>query len=378
MITHRMSTQSSESPVKFYKIIALSFLLITVALLGVIIFITSKKADIIVIAKDDAKKVNMSLTVTPDGKGDRALVGTVTSTQFAWTEKYQPTGTKRTETIATGEVIIYNKTNASQPLVRTTRVLTPSGVLFRLSEATVVPANGQVTVPVYADKSGSSSEIEPSTFTIPGLPESKQLLVYAESKNPMVGGSESVAILSEEDIKSAKNNYTEKVKQTFLQTLSQSLNEVNVTVSDQNLLVSASPGATVSEFTVSGTSTLIVVSYNMKDLKAKIAKEVENKIDTTAEKFLTADQKPYVVVSNFDLSNGTANITLTQDALVTIDANVEKMAPYHFLGKSKEEIQRYVLGLDHVVGVDIKFSPSWITTAPTAADKIRVIVKSVK
>lgn len=378
MITHRMSTQSGESPVKFYKIIALSFLVITVALLGVIIFITSKKADIIVIAKEDAKKVNMSLIITKDGKGDKAIQGVVTSTVFTWSEKYQPTGTKRKESVATGEVIIYNKTSAAQPLVVKTRLQTKDGVLFRLAKGTNVPPNGEVTVSVYADQPGAASEIGIASFIIPGLPESKQKLIYAESKKPMVGGSESVAVLSDEDIKSAKDNYTEKVKQAFLQTISQSLNEVNVTVASQNLQVSAEPGAPVSEFIVSGDTTLIVVSYNLKDLKAKIAKDVENKIDTTAEKFLTADKKPSVSVTNYNLQDSTADITLTQDALVTLDANVEKLAPYHFLGKSKDEIQRYILGLDHVVGVDIKFSPSWITTAPTAADKIRVIVKNVK
>lgn len=373
-----MSTQSGESPVKFYKIIALSFLVITVALLGVIIFITSKKADIIVIAKEDAKKVNLSLVITKDGKGDKAIPGTVTTTVFSWSEKYQPTGTKRTESIATGEVTVYNKTSTAQPLVVKTRFITESGILFHLAKDTRVPANGEVTVPVYAAKSGAASEIGPSSFKIPGLPESKQKFIYAESKKAMVGGSESVAVLSDEDVKSAKENFLEKSKQAFLATLSQSLNETNVTVSDQNLKVSAEVGSAVAEFTVSGETTIVVVSYNLKDLKAKIAKDVENKIDVTAEKFLTADKKPAVTVSNFNLKEGTADVTLTQDALVTLDANVEKLAPYHFLGKSKDEIQRYILGLDHVVGVDIKFSPSWITTAPTAADKIRVIVKNVK
>ncbi|OGH68577.1 MAG: hypothetical protein A3D53_01215 [Candidatus Magasanikbacteria bacterium RIFCSPHIGHO2_02_FULL_45_10] len=378
MITHRMSTQSGDSPVKFYKIIALSFLVITVVLLGVIIFITSKKADIIVLAKEDAKKVNMSLSITPDGKGERVIAGTVTSTKFIWSEKYQPTGTKRKESVATGEAIIYNQTNAAQPLVVKTRLLTSEGVLFRLTRGVTVPANGQSTVAVYADKPGSESEIGPSKFIIPGLPEFKQKVIYAESKKSMTGGQTSVAILSEEDVKSAKENYTEKVKQAFLATISPSLYEVNIVVADQLLTVNAEIGFPVSEFMVKGTSTLVVVSYNLKDLKAKIAKEVESKIDVTEERFLTADKKPYVTVAGYNLNDGTADINLTQDALVTIDANVEKLAPYHFLGKNKDEIQRYVLGLDHVVGVDLKFSPSWITTAPTSADKIRVIVKNVK
>lgn len=377
MITHRMSTQSGEPSAKWYKFVAVSFLLITILLLGVIIFITSKKADIVIVAKEDAKKVNLTVTLSANKKPG-SIPGAVTSTVFAWTEQYQPTGTRTVQGTSKGEVIIYNKTAADQPLVKTTRLLDPNGVMFRVAETTRVPAHGQVTVSVYADQAGAASDLAPTIFTIPGLPEAKQKVVYAESKAAMSGGAATVGILSSDDITSAQANFKEKVKQAFLQTISQTGRELSVSVSEQSVKTSAKAGDQVGSFTVSGTSTLIVVSYDMKDLTAKVASEVSSKIDTSAERFITADRKPTVSVSNFSLKDGTADLAVTQDALVTLDANVDKLAPTNFVGKSKDEIQRYILGLDHVVGVDIKFSPSWMSSAPTVADRIRVMVKNVQ
>jgi hypothetical protein len=167
-----------------------SFLLITIALLGVVIFITSKKAEVTIVAKEDAKKVTLNVTLSQEGAKPGSMPGSVTSTVFSHTEKYQPTGTKSVAGTSKGEVIIYNKTGLAQPLVKTTRLLSPTGVLFRLSVNTTVPPQGQVTVPVYADQPGPLGDIAPTTFTIPGLIEVKQKTIYAESKAAMIGGKQ--------------------------------------------------------------------------------------------------------------------------------------------------------------------------------------------
>src|SRR3989338_1558315 len=174
MITHRRSTKMAtpEPPIRFYRTIAISFLLITLALLGVIIFFTSKKATILVLASDGSKQVAINLEVgggRQEGGASNRMSGLVTTTLFSRSEKYYPTGTKTISGIAGGEVVIYNKSNTAQPLVKTTRLLVANGALFRLSDRVLVPANGQVTAEVYADQSGSASDISPSRFSIPGL-----------------------------------------------------------------------------------------------------------------------------------------------------------------------------------------------------------------
>lgn len=381
MITHRLSTQPSfEPPVRFYKIIALSFLLITVALLGVVIFITSKKADIVIVTKEDSKPVNLNVTVNGTGTGAQALKGTVSSTVFFWSEKYQPTGTKKVSGQSKGQVIIYNTGSAEQPLVKTTRLLSKDGVLFRLSEGVAVPANGQVTAAVYADQPGAAGDIAPTVFTIPGLLPPKQKIVYAESRQPMAGGLATVGVLSDEDLKSAGEDHRLKVREAFLAKLKGAGvgPEVALSAVNQSIRADRKAGEEVASFTLSGTTTFVAVIYNPSDLAALIDREAVSSIDATAEKLLSAAEPPRVSVAHFDAALGTAELAVRQDVVVVLDANAQRLSPEHFFGKKKDEIERYILGLSHVAGVEVKFSPSWVFSAPSVSDRIHVVVKNIQ
>lgn len=380
MITHRMSTQPlPEPPVKFYKIIAISFLLLTVVLLAVVVFITSKTASITIIAKQDTEPITLAVQVSSDAAGDNEIHGTVSTTKFAWTEHYQPTGNKKSLGVSKGEVIIYNRSNAAQPLVKTTRLLTVNGILFHLAVGTVVPPNSQVAVPVYADQVGVTYDIPPSQFTIPGLNPDKQKVVFAESKVSMSGGEETVGVLSREDIASAEDNYRQKVKDAFLANYPPALTGIVqiISLADTALKTDHAAGEEVGGFKVFGTSTVTVVSYNSNELNNLLTKQVDSKIDSTSEKFLSLSMAPTVTISSGSVKDGKAQLSVRQEVGVTLDANVPKLSLDHFYGKNKSEISRYILGLDHVQGVDVQFSPAWVFTAPTVAERIHIVVKNI-
>lgn len=382
MITHRMSTQpfEPEPQTRWYKIIALTFLFVTVVLLAVVVFITSKKADITVIAKEDSEPISTTVTVSSGKAGATVIPGMVTSTSYVYSEKYYPTGSKKVDGIATGEATIFNKTNEEQILVKTTRLLPASGILFHISDRVVVPANGQVTVAVYADKPGVSGEIAPTDFIIPGLPVDKQKVIFAKSTKPMIGGVQSIGVLTNEDLKAAEVAYRKHIVESFTASLGTSSikQERLVQVADPKLSFNHKVGDEVGEVIVSGTSTVVIVTYNSEELANYLDRELEDKIDVRSERFLAIDAKPEVSLKSFNLKEGTAVLNVTQDVIVTLDANVEKLAPSNFFGKKKDEIERYIITMDHVAGVTVKFSPSWMFSAPTVPDKIHIVVKNVK
>ncbi|MDO8509668.1 MAG: hypothetical protein Q7S24_00825, partial [bacterium] len=137
MIVRQRETRSrlpNEPTVRFYRTIAFTFLILTVVLLGVVVFITSKKATITIVAKEDIKSVNLNISVGSDNNDSDQIKGQVTAVEFAWSEKYYPTGSKTIEGVAEGEVVIYNKSSVDQTLVKTTRLLNPDGVLYRLED----------------------------------------------------------------------------------------------------------------------------------------------------------------------------------------------------------------------------------------------------
>ncbi len=381
MITHRVTTKlAPEPPVGFYRTIAVTFLIVTLVLLGVIIFFTSKKATIVVVAKTDNKNVNLDVNVAQQKTDASSITGVVTTTEFKWTQKYFPTGNKTTDGLAGGTVTLYNETGAAQPLVKTTRLLTLSGVLFRLSDRVVVPAKGQITATVYADQPGASGNIGPSKFTIPGLNADKQKVVYADSAKEMTGGVRTVGILTDGDLKAAESDYVEKVKQAVNNSLGKmgSFDQKLVFVPEHNVSADRKAGEEVTEFNLAGTNTVVVVYYNSDELKSVLAKEISSRIDASTEKVLSVSKEPQVTLGSYDLAKQQARLSVYQDVLVTLDANADKLAAANFFGKTKDEIERYVFGLGHVVGVDVKFSPSWMRTAPAVSDRVQVIIKNVQ
>lgn len=379
MITHRMATQQPpEQPVRFYKVIALTFLFLTIVLFGIVVFMTSKKANIVIMAKQDNQAVTFTFTLGPSAVTD--LFGHITSTKFSWKQEFKPTGIGQIPGVAEGDVVIYNETNAPQPLVKTTRLLTSSGILFRLSSGVTVPANGKVSAQVYADQKGASGNVDPGDFTIPGLNPQKQKLIYAKSENPMTGGLTSVGVLSEDDLANAKADFEQKIKDVFMSSLPESDAQTSRVVSSSGLSTSVNHkvGETVTEFIISGTSTMMVVNYKTNDLKKLIDKQISGKYDSNSEKLLSVSNAARVTIDNVDLKTGIATIGASEILAVTLDENSPKLSPENFFGKSKDEIERYLLGINHVSGADVAFFPSWTMTAPSVAEKIQVKVVNVK
>lgn len=377
MIRRMETAPAPEPPVRFYKTIALCFLFLTVIVLGVVVFITSKKATIVIVSKEDTQTVPLTVSVASSASGTAAIPGMVSSTSFAWSNTYYPTGTKVVEGSATGKVTIYNKSSSAQTLIKTTRLLTNSGVLFRLSDTVNVPASGQVDVAVYADKAGEGSDIAAAQFTIPGLSEDKQKVIYAVSTAPMVGGAKKVGVLSDDDITGALADYKAKVQDAYLATVKDTSMSHVVMVLNQNVAANHKAGDEVADFTISGTNTILLVNYNPADLARLVSDSLSNKFDSSSEKLLSLTKDPKVTISSYDVAKGMAELAVTQDVVVTLDSNGEKLLSKNFLGKKKEDIQRYVLGLDHVSGVDVQFSPGWMLSAPTVPDRIKVVVKNM-
>ena len=160
-----------------------------------------------------------------------------------------------------------------------------------MADRVVVPARGQVSVSVYADQPGASGNIGPSKFTIPGLNEEKQKVIYASSSVAMDGGTKKVGILTADDLKTAESNYAEKVKQAIDNSIKPvaPFNQKVVFVPAHNVSADRKAGEEVSEFVLSGTNTVVVVYFNSDDLKSVLGKEISG-IDAGTEKGIVSQQ----------------------------------------------------------------------------------------
>ncbi len=380
MMVRRKEMVPPAPPVKFYKTIALSFLFLTIILLGVVILITAKKATITIEAAQNTKNISFVLKTqssaalgTPD-----MLNAQVTTTGFTFSKKFFPTAAKTVDDVATGEVVLYNKSQTPQPLVKTTQIMSAGGVLFRLEKGVVVPAQGEVTAPVYADQPGVAGNIEPSAFTIVKLNPEKQKFIYAESKKTMTGGVKKIGFLSAEDLASAEVDIKNQI-QTEYSAQNPGVGQAQViSVVSHAVSSDAQAGKEASDFTLTDKATLLVVRYNAADLKAFADQQVMKNVDRRSEKIVSVDNAPVVKLLSYDEKTGSAELSVTESVVVTLDVSAESITPFQFVGKSKDEIERYTQSLDHVSKTTVKLFPSWISTAPGAASKIQVIVKNVQ
>lgn len=104
-------------------------------------------------------------------------------------------GTKIVNASASGTITIYNVQSKAQRLVTNTRFATAAGLIFRIHSAVTIPGGsaakpGSISVKAYADQTGSTYNVAPTSFTIPGFAGTPQANeVYARSTSAMTGGA---------------------------------------------------------------------------------------------------------------------------------------------------------------------------------------------
>jgi len=366
-----------KQPVRFYKYVALTFLLVTLLLFFVVIFVSAKKATITITVRPDSVEAKQTFTI---GSKDQVIVGKTEKTTVELQKDFSPQTGKEIESTAVGVVTLHNETTQDQALIPTTRLLTPEGILFRMKDRALVPANGTTTVEVYADKPGRENEIGPSKFTIPGLALDKQKVIYATSEKPMVGGIRKVGILGETDLTNAQKDLLSEMQKQGEEKLAKFYPNLTgvYKVLTSNIEADKKVGEEVNNFRLTGNLELVGFFYDQSEIKNLINKELEKKVVGNSEILSFNDSEPALNLDSYDTSSTVAVVTAGGSGLVTINPESSELAKQMFFGKSEDEVRRYLLSLDHVQGVEIKFSPAWVGTVPALSDHVNVVVKSVE
>lgn len=370
----------SEQPVRFYKFIALTFLFITLALVGTIIFMSSKRASITIITKSEPLEVTDTLVLDP--KNSAAVVpGFATTTVVEYEKVFSPEGTRSEDVAAVGEVTLINETAIPQSLIATTRVLSKEGVLFRLTNAVTVPAQGSIKASVYADVKGQSGNIAPTTFTIPGLNEDKQKVIYAKSENAMSGGVRTFGVVEQADVTKAEKTMLEEMKTKGSAVLGLYVSEGMAGLFDvvqYTFDPVAEVGKEVDSFTIKGKATVVGVWYDTAKVKTFAEDMLKKRVIDNSEVLSSIESNPSITLEKYDLSLGTANLTVSHRGLVNIDENSKELEKTNFFGKSEDEVKRYVMSLKHVEGVEMSFKPLWNRSVPRVANNVEITIREVQ
>ncbi len=376
--TKRRSPKKQDRISTFHQKMTIGFLVVSSILVLLIFYFTI--AEVKIKIKPEASELNSTFTVEllPDVKTTLAgtnIVPSVIETGFEErSETISIEGGTPVPDVATGEVTIINNYSKNQPLVKTTRLLSPDGKLFRINKTITVPAGGQITVEAYADKPGKEFEIAPTRFTIPGLWEGLQKDIYAESIAPFTGGERLEKTITQDLIDQSAKDLAQKVTKTLEQTTNQQDN-IKITIVDKDNITwtsDAQPGDIVESFTVTVKIPVTTITFALKDLESVA---VNNLVTQTPpyQQFLSADLTTLQYkLKSVDINDKSATLEVSLQGKSASRLKKEDLDIKELKGKTYQELISYLENIPGISDVSVTFTPSWLKQVPSLQDHVYI------
>lgn len=374
--------QPAAVPLIMYRRIALTFIVLVSAALLAVLYLSTVQAVIHVESTEAPATTEFIANVYETPTRNTDVRGAVLSGTIGRTQKFEPTGesAKTVEDTARGTVTIFNDLSFAQPLVATTRLLSESGVLFRLESGVTVPAGGSVEADVYADEVGASGNSEPTRFSIPGLSAVRQESVYATSSETFTGGEYSVAVVSESEIEAAVSELEllllEDAKQMFAEELEETFtgDSYESVVLDKE--ISIEPDTEAQSFDVTLTIKVDAVFYDKEALaKVATAKLYENL--GQGQELVIGDIQDQidVRVEAVDSVSKQANLLVSLSVPAITARTSEALQVDRFIGLTEEEVRNLLIEEGTATTVSVEFFPFWVKTVPRLKDHIYIDIK---
>lgn len=386
------ATQSKEPPRfgaarphKFPYTTLVSVAVVIIVSIGALLYFSSAKIE--VTPQTVSAEVRGSFVAT---KSSGDLPFEIITAQKIASQPVQGSGAKSVSATASGTITIYNQQSAAQRLVANTRFATASGLIFRIRSAVTVPGGsaakpGSVSAKVYADQAGSTYNVAPTSFTVPGLAGTPQAdKVYARSTSTMTGGASGNVPVADAALEAKArgalaaalagdlaSSLREKVPPGYL------LIPGAATTTYEALASEPSSAAGMVDVKEQGTATAVVLesaalaralALSMKDRFPSYGDEPlaftgANKLALSPENGIPG---PSAESFSFTLS-GTAGLVYTIDT-----ARIATAAS----GKTREAARVALSNYPEVKSALIKLSPFWRQTFPQDPAAISVTVRN--
>lgn len=361
----------------FYSKLVSFFLLLTIVAIGVVLHFALAKVNIKLYNNLENKEVSVLITMQAEDSQDiapDAILGKIISNDLELSASVTSSQEMISSAKAGGYVTIYNNYSKNQPLIKTTRLLTPDDKLFRISEGVTVPAGGQVEVWAEADQEGEEFVTEATTFIIPGLWEGLQDKIYAESLDGMKMQSLPNFVVTEESLAAAQ----EEIK---TQATAQSLEYINELLSDQlaidanrlkfdfQTLAGSQAGDISKETKLSQKISVHGLVFDKEALfdkaQEKFSKELES--DQTLVNFEQETMTYDILEINTDKQE--AIIEVRTNVVISSSENIWDIDKSELIGLDEQGLRNYFSQFD-IEKVDIAFSPFWVKKVPRLKDHI--------
>ncbi len=366
-----------------YRKIAYSFIILTLLLLLGVAYFSFPSLKIAIKPNIDTINDTVSIEIH-DGEGgsgldeaDFSVNGVVDRISVEESKKYQSTGARTIGREIEGEVTIINNYSREQPLVESTRLLSPGGKLYRISETVSVPAGGSVTVDIYSDDPGPEKAIGPTNFTIPGLWAGLQNDIYAESNEGFEYRVHTRRYIQQSDIDKALENIRKDLENKMKSKFGHSYmgNDKVMFRMSEDLIdtsVTNEAGEEVDEFEVEISASVDVVALKQEDL-ISLAQARLTSLSPESHYLLSFDTERIVYNwEKFDHEESLATIDFSfqgdispKDASYIVNKN-------DLLNLSQEQLVSHLSQNPDIKEYRVSFRPSFIKKAPNLSDRIDI------
>lgn len=356
----------------------LVLLIVYFCLAKAVIYITPVKKDVSAEFIFNVKQLEEGESlVSEDVKG--VVVQNVVEGEKAVMTTGEKTIEKQGKTV--GKVTLINNYSKDQPLVATTRLMTPDNILFRIDKTVIVPSGGIVEVEVYPDNPDDlkNKTISKTKFTIPGLWEGLQDKIYAESKSEFSLKEEKVKFVTAEDIENGKNDLVDELYEKTLNEIKPKYEQENLTVLVSKELVQTLAEKEIDQIADSFRMTVRlkvnIVAFSQDDILKLIEKKLNNEVEDGHELVsINLDSLKYSI-EKIDMMDNTAavKVSATGRAIIKIESSLlDKSA---LAGLSEDSVRKKLLTNDSIDEISIKFSPQWMSRMPYLKNHISVILE---
>ncbi len=280
-----------------------------------------------------------------------------------------------------GRVEIINNYTSNQPLVATTRLLSPDNKLFRIVRSVNVPAGGRVAVNIYTKHPSPSMAIGVTRFIIPGLWAGLQDKIYARSLAPFTYTQEIRKYVNASDLAYAAQDINRLlIMKAKVQAKAKVQSEQSSSATKWLYIVNNPPVVTINakagdrqdQFTAQAQGQIVAVNFS-RSAVAKLAIAKLN-LAIPADKELVNFNPAHIVYSliSYDPASESATIKASFTGTMILKNNSDLISPKSLINLSKSQIKTYLSNQPEVDSYQLKFSPTFIKRAPSLVDRIKI------
>ena len=371
--------RSAPNKVSYYRKMLWRYLTLVLVLVVVVSYFSLCRLDLVVYTNKEAinDTLNFYAYASEGQIGlERSAKASFNKIELELSDTFPATGEKEIGGEIAGKVKIINNYTKNQPLVATTRLLTPDNKLFRIKNTVNVPAGGSIEVEVYADTKTADMAIEPTKFTIPGLWAGVQDKIYAESLEKFEFKQDAKKFVTQNDIDNAIALLNEKMvkeAETKVANTAQknifSLDKDSVSVEVSNKV-----GDEVDTFNLKIKSAINVIGLSNEDVLSLIKEKLDILASSQGEAEVDADSLTYSLL-NYNSEKSLAEIKVDFSAKSAFNGENGGIDKKHLVNLSEKQIKAYLNGVSGLKSYDLFFRPSFIKIAPMLSNRINVSYK---